>query len=209
MIYLLSDKKIDGVVNIPLLDTVFLRPNIDLSKYNSLIFTSKKAVQAVESLELPWRQKHIFTIGEATTDFVKSLGASVYYQSNTGYGEEFAKEIIKKYPFGKYLHCRAKEVATDLTAILKKSGIFIDSAIVYKTECQKTSSDAIEKNSVIIFTSPKIADCFFKFYKWNESLKAVCIGKTTKKAMPKDIEVFLPQEATIKSALELSKELQD
>lgn len=209
MIYLLSDKKIDGVVNIPLLDTVFLRPNIDLSKYNSLIFTSKKAVQAMESLELPWRQKHIFTIGEATTDFVKSLGASVYYQSNTGYGEEFAKEIIKKYPFGKYLHCRAKEVATDLTAILKKSGIFIDSAIVYKTECQKTSNETIEKNSVIIFTSPKIADCFFKFYKWNESLKAVCIGKTTKKAMPKDIEVFLPQEATIKSALELSKELQD
>lgn len=207
MIYLLNDTAFDGVVNLPVLETVYQKPLINLNQYNSIIITSKKTVEALEKMGIPWKEKHIFTVGKATEEAVKAAGGRVHYSAE-GYGEELAREIIRRFPFGRYLYCRAKEVASDLGAMLKRSRIVLEEAVVYTTRC-RDQAIAIEDDAVVIFTSPKIVRCFFKQVRWRESMKAVCIGKTTLGAMPKDIQAVMPDVPTLQAAVSLAKRLED
>jgi len=208
VIYLLNDREYDGVCNLPILATEYLKPSIDLSRFNSLIITSKNALTALEAMEVPWREKHLFVVGDATAKLVESLGAKVHYSAE-GYGEELAKAIIRQFPMGRYLYCRGKEVATDIGILLRRSNIKVEDAVVYTTRCEAGIKREIPDSSVIIFTSPKTVRCFFNTWKWSESWHAVAIGKTTKKALPKDIDVHMPNHPSIDEAVALARGLEN
>lgn len=208
MVYLLNDTEFEGVENLPLLKTEYLKPAIDFSRVNSLIITSKKALLALEAMGTPWRDKHLFTVGEATAEAVRTLGGRVHY-SAAGYGEELAKAIIRHYPMGRYLYARGKEVATDVGALLRRSNIRVEETVLYSTRCDETISAAIPANSIIIFTSPKTVRCFFKKWSWDPSWRAVAIGKTTKKAFPKTIDILLPEKPLLSEAVSLARGLEN
>ncbi len=208
VVFILNEAEFAGVENLPLLRTEYLKPVIDFSAVNSLIVTSKKALTALEMMGAPWRDKHLFAVGEATAEAVRSLGGSVYYCAE-GYGEALAKTIIRSYPLGKYLYCRGKEVATDVGGLLRRSNVRVDDAVVYTTRCDTDIRADIPKGSVIIFTSPKTVRCFLKNWEWDASWKAVAIGKTTAKALPKTIAVSLPASPSFSEAVALAKGLEN
>ena len=59
-----------------------------------------------------------------------------------------------------------------------------------------------QKDAIIIFTSPSTVECFFKNFVWDESYKAVVIGKTTQKYLPENIEIHIADKPLITSAIE-------
>jgi uroporphyrinogen-III synthase len=208
VIFLSNDVKFDGVENLPLLSVEYLNPSIDLSGINSLILTSKNAVHALDATGKAWKEKHIFAVGDATADLVRASGGKVYHTAK-GYGEELAKDIIRKFPFGNYLYCRGKEVAADIVGLLRRSNISISEIVVYRTRCNPDVRADIPKKSIIIFTSPKTVRCFFDRWEWDGSWRAVVIGQTTKKALPKGLEVLMPKTPSLKEAVALARGLEN
>ena len=201
MIYLLSDKTFDGVVSLPMLRIEYLRPSIEWAKYNNLIITSGHALEALQrSGDESWKSKNLFVVGEATAAKAREMGAKIYHVSR-GYGEELAKEIIRQFPFGSYLYCRPRESAHDLAGMLRRSRIKADECIVYTSQCdEKAEKPAIASGAVVIFTSPKVVRCFLNHYEWDASWKAVCIGKTTARALPKTIPCQCPETPLLELA---------
>lgn len=208
MIFLSNDVPFDGVENLPLLTVEYLKPSMDLSGINSLILTSKNAVRALEETGIAWKEKHIFAVGEATADRVRSSGGKVYHTAK-GYGEELARDIIRQFPFGNYLYCRGKEVAADIVGVLKRSNISVSEIVVYRTACNPDARAAIPKKSIIIFTSPKTVCCFLERWEWDASWQAVAIGKTTQKALPKTIPARMPKSPSLDEAVALARSLEN
>ena len=53
-IILLSDLKMDNVINLPILKIEYIQKDIDLTSYDALIFTSKNAIYSVDSFNKDW-----------------------------------------------------------------------------------------------------------------------------------------------------------
>ena len=81
----------------------------------------------------------------------------------------------------------------------------MDELVVYKTSCKK-SNVALENNSVFIFTSPSSVECFFQQYSWNDSYKAIVIGKITAMYLAKDIDYMISSETSILECINLAKQ---
>ena len=75
--------------------------------------------------------------------------------------------------------------------------------------CKKYNKKVkLPKNSTIIFSSPSTIKCFFENISWDESFKAVSIGKTTSKYFPQNITPIIadttPLDACVKKAIEIN-----
>ncbi len=205
-IYLLNSDKFENIVNLPVIEINFFHKEINLDSYDALVFTSKNGVKAIDNIDKKWRQKKIYSIGQGTSKEIKKYNTNPIYTAINSYGDSFAKEIGESLKGKRVLFPRAKKVTSKLNEILKKIGVKLDEIIVYETVC-KEHQDASkpEKDSVIIFTSPSTIKCFFKSFIWDESYKAVVIGKVTAKAMPQEIKFTYAKEQTIKSCIEVAK----
>jgi len=206
-IYLLSDSHHEGVTNLPQIKILYKEMHLDLSSYDALIFSSKKGVKAISQIAQDWIKLPSYAIGTSTAHFIKASGGNLEYTAKNSYGNDFAKELIFKLQSRKVLFIRAKKIVSDLENILSKSGIDVSSKILYETICRDKTDEKIEENSVFIFTSPSIIECFFKNHKWHKSYKAVCIGNVTAKALPKNISLHVSKTQTIDACIELAKTL--
>ena len=203
-IYILSDAKVKGAKNLPVIKQIFFKKDIDFSKYDYIIFTSKKGVEAADKISFKWRYIPALAIGKATAKKIESLGAKVEFTATKFYGDEFAKELSgildKK---SKLLYIRPKVVLSNLTQILKENGFLIDEVVLYETICQECSKlEKPKKNSYIIFSSPSTIKCFFRCFSWDDSYKAVAIGKKTASFIPKNINYILSPKQTLKECVE-------
>jgi uroporphyrinogen-III synthase len=205
-IYLLSESVHDGVINLPIIKANFLDISLDLSLYDALIFSSKNAVYALENINPLWKKIPAFCIGEPTGKTVAKLEGNVQYVANSAYGNDFAKEIIPMLHGKKVAFLRARKVLSSLESILKNADIDLDSHVIYETLCQSYDME-LEKDSVIIFTSPSTIECFFKSFYWDESFQAVCIGEVTAQSFPLDISLHVSKKQSIKECIELAKTL--
>ena len=207
MIYVLSEKKFEGALNLPVIKIRFLEFEVDLSKFDALIFTSKNGVEAIDRVDKKWKEKEIYSIGSGTTKAINEKGVGVAYTAKSSYGDDFAKEIGDKL-FGKrVLFPRAKIVTSHLNKILQKIGVDLSEIIVYETICNSKDISKPKKGSVIIFSSPSTIECFFKKFTWDESYKAVVIGKKTASFMPKSIKYTLSEKQNIPSCISLAATL--
>ncbi len=206
-IYLLSDTFHEGVVNLPQIKVTCRDIELDLLSYNALIFSSKNGVKAIDKINKKWRKIPAYAIGKPTAKAIENLDGNLVYTSNFSYGDDFAQEILPKLKGKKVLFLRAKKVLSDLENILKKSNIDLISKVVYETTCREKTTKKLLKHSVIIFTSPSTANCFFNNYKWDKSYKAVCIGKVTAKALPNEISLHVSKTQTIEACITLAKTL--
>jgi len=203
-IYLLNNQKFENVENIEIFKIEFLRPKIDLSKYDALIFTSKNAVYSILEISSIWKDIPSFAIAPKTADIIKQNGGKIEFIGSSGHGNDFAKELIPHLKNRKALYIRAQKVVSHLVQTLKESNISIDEVITYKTVCNKKIDTKIEDNSTIIFTSPSCVKCFFEKYSWNESLKAIAIGKTTAKYLPNYVRFKLSKETSVQECIKLA-----
>jgi len=162
-IYLLNDDKYDGVVNLPMIKINFFKKEIDLKSYDALIFTSKNGVRAIDNIDKNWIKKDIYSIGQGTSKEIKKHNANLVYTAKSSYGNSFALEIKEKLKNKKVLFLRAKEVTSKLNQILIEADIKLEEEVVYETTCRAYNQNhSIDKNSIIIFTSPTTVKCFLK-----------------------------------------------
>lgn len=208
-IYILSDTKVDGALALPVIKQKFFSCNKNLHAFDYLIFTSKNGVLAAQNIDPSWRTVPAISIGKATSNMIRKMGGKIFLESDTGYGEELAKTIIMQIPKEKkLLHIRPKVVVTSLKELLQPNGYFIDECIAYETVCiDCTDLQKPPQGSIIIFSSPSTVRCFLNCFDWDESYKAIAIGKKTADVLPSYIDAKLPKEQTIKACIELAKSL--
>ncbi|MEA3553553.1 MAG: uroporphyrinogen-III synthase [Campylobacterota bacterium] len=208
VVYIASNKKIDGIYNLNLLTINYKNIDIDLSAYDALIFTSKNGVNSFLNSKLKWKQIDSFAISNVTGNALKKSNSKLIYTGISGHGDEFAKELVRYLKDKKPLYIRAKKVVSNIVDILNQNDISCDEIITYETACSKSLEiKKLEKNSIIIFSSPSTIDCFFKNYKWDDSYTAIAIGDTTASYFPKDINIVISKLQTIESCVQIAKTL--
>ncbi len=205
LIYLFSTSSHKDAISINSLDITFLKPNIDFSKYDYLIITSKQTSNALENYE---KEDYIglsaLCVSTPSALAYKNLGANVL-DIGEGYGNNLISKI-KEYPKERrWLYLRAKVVASNFVELCVSDGYNISEAIVYESRCSKDIENIkLEDRATLIFTSPSSVKCFLKNHTISKSHRVIVIGHTTLKALPENIEYQLSKETTIQSCMELA-----
>lgn len=203
-IYLLNDQKYQDIENLDVFGIEYISSNIDLSAYDALIFTSKNAIYSLDSFNKTWKNIPAYAIASKTANIIEKLGGKLVFTGITSHGDEFANELILKLKDKKILYIKALKTVSNLVEILKTNQIEIDELVAYKTSCKK-SNIVLEDNSVFIFTSPSSVECFFKQYTWNNTYKAIVIGKTTANYLPENINYKISPLTSIEECIKLAK----
>ncbi len=190
-IFILSDTEVAGATKLPVIRQHYFPPPKNIAQYNYLIFTSKNGVKAVDFYTNEWKKIPSLAIGKATAKTIEQLGGKVAFVAESFYGEDFIKEIARKYDRKKrFLYLRAKEVVTDMKTLAKDLGIKLEEAVVYETKCLECENlEPPPAGSTIVFSSPSTVRCFFRCFAWDSSYKAVAIGKKTAAHLPQNIPV--------------------
>ncbi|MDN5067798.1 uroporphyrinogen-III synthase [Aliarcobacter butzleri] len=205
-IYLLNEQKHENVENLEVFQIEYIKSDIDLKKYDALVFTSKNGVKAINSFNQDWKNIFSYAIAQKTANTIIKLGGVVEFIGNSGHGNDFAYELKNVLKDKKVLYVKALKTVSNLPNILKENGIFLDEIIAYKTSCKK-SNIILEENSIFIFTSPSSVECFFKQYSWKNSYKAIVIGKTTAEFLPSNINYEISSQTSVEECIKLAKQL--
>jgi len=208
-IYILSDKKVAGAENLPVFTIHTIQQDIDLSKYDALIFTSKNALYSLDSMDHSWKEKPAYAIAPQTAKAVEQLKGNLVFTGKEKHGNRFALELCEKLKEQKVLYVRGREIVSDLVNILKAHAIECDELVVYETVCRKFDTEiTLPKHATIIFTSPSTIKCFFENTSWDQSFKAVSIGHTTAEYFPSYITPAIADttslESCVKKAIEIN-----
>ncbi|MFW3440850.1 uroporphyrinogen-III synthase [Aliarcobacter butzleri] len=205
-IYLLNEQKHQGIENLEVFQIEYIKSDVDLKKYDALVFTSKNGVKAINSFNQDWKNIPSYAIAQKTANTIIKLGGVVEFIGNSGHGNDFAYELKNVLKDKKVLYVKALKTVSNLPNILKENGIFLDEIIAYKTSCKK-SNIILEENSIFIFTSPSSVECFFKQYSWKNSYKAIVIGKTTAEFLPSNINYEISSQTSVEECIKLAKQL--
>ncbi|MEA3373632.1 MAG: uroporphyrinogen-III synthase [Campylobacterota bacterium] len=208
-IYLFSKTSHPDVNFIPVLATEFFQPDVDFSRYDAIVLTSKQAVTALDKISGAWTHIPALTIADLTAAMARKSGATVM-EKGDGYGDSLAEIIINGYPDKRWLYPRPEVVASDFGDKVRHAGVDLDDVVVYKTSCNAEAGEIeLEDNAVLIFTSPFTIDCFLHFYEFKPGHKVVAIGKTTNGALPKSVKAVMPETPSVENCVSLAKQLAD
>ena len=206
LIYILTDEKYQEVLNYPVIKINFLSPSLSFNGIDYLIFTSKNGVRAVNRLTDKWKKIPSLAIGKSTAKEIEKFGGKIEYIAKSAYGDEFAKEITKKYQNKTFLFLRAKKIVSPIGEIFKNSTNTLIEKIVYETVCN-TPDFKIKKPAIVIFTSPSTVECFSQIENFNNIIP-VAIGKKTKKTLQKYVKkIYMPSTPSIKECIILAKSI--
>ncbi|WP_434580493.1 uroporphyrinogen-III synthase [Sulfurimonas sp. NW15] len=207
-IYLFSVSSHPDAHHVNSLDITFFQPDIDFSKYDYLIITSKQASKALQQYEKKeYIKKQALCISKQSAKSFEDLGGQVLAVGK-GYGDTLA-EKIKQYPKEtKWLYLRAELVASDFVLTCKEEGYCIDEKIVYASKCsEELLHVTVPQDAILIFTSPSSVECFLSRHTLLHTHKIIVIGKTTAKALPKNCSCILSDETTIESCMQIAHSL--
>jgi len=163
-----------------------------------LIITSKQTSKALtqydkkEYINLP-----ALCISKQSAKSYEALGGTVL-AIGEGYGDTLVDKIKSFDKTKKWLYLRAKVVASNFVEVCKNEGYNIDEAIVYESQCsQEILNTKVEEDAVLIFTSPSSVECFLRNSEIGVKNRVIVIGKTTAKALPKNVQYTISDEKTI------------
>ncbi|WP_235604527.1 uroporphyrinogen-III synthase [Campylobacter fetus] len=185
MIYLVSNTpyNLDEVINLKVCEIVFYKFNLNLNDFDAVVFTSKNGVNALKFNNIKCENLDTFAISDSTAQACKEFGFKRIFEGFYAHGNEFAKEIFPLLKGKKVLYVSAKDTVSGLSSFLQSNGVDINSLIAYENRLLKLNLKKPENGSTIIFTSPKNVEGFLSNFGWNDSYKAIAIGKTTAKAL--------------------------
>jgi uroporphyrinogen-III synthase len=206
-IFLFSKTPHPDVTHVPILDTLFSQPEIDFSRYDAIVMTSKQAVSAMEKISPGWKALPVLSVSSRTSDTVGKAGGKLL-ETGSGYGDSLADIIINKYASYRWLYPRPRVVASDLAERVAAAGVKMDDLIVYESSCNEACQNIeLPDDATLIFTSPFTVACFLRLFEFKTSHKVVVIGKTTAKALPENVKFCMPDEATVDAAVVLAQKL--
>lgn len=204
-IFLFSKTPYPDVNHIPILETSYLQPSIDFSDYDYIIATSKEVFTALDKIG-SWKHLPVLAISESTADVAKAEGVEILDIAN-GYGSDIVRLVKDKYSDLKALYPHAEVVAFDIENALNDLGVKVDSSVVYTTSCSQLEAVELPRDAICIFTSPSSIKCFEKSYKFLSSYQVVCIGETTRAALPREVHAHVSENTSIKSTIECANSL--
>ena len=210
MIYLISNTPFDdeSVEKISLCDIKFNKFNIDLSEFDALIVTSKNGINSLKFNSIILADILVFAIGKATALSCKEFGFTQIYEAQNSHGREFGAEILEKLYGKRVLFIKAKETISNLDIYFNQNGIDISVIDGYENLIlKKDISSKPKSNSILIFTSPINVRAFIQNLGWDDSYKAVAIGKATAQALNPYTDPIISKSQTIKDCVELAKSL--
>lgn len=210
MIYLISNTPFDdeSVEQISLCDIKFNKFNIDLSEFDALIVTSKNGINSLKFNSIILADILVFAIGKATALSCKEFGFTQIYEALNSHGSEFGAEILEKLYGKRVLFIKAKETISNLDIYFNQNGIDISVIDGYENLIlKKDISSKPKSNSILIFTSPINVRAFIQNLGWDDSYKAVAIGKATAQALKPYTDPIISKSQTIKDCVELAKSL--
>jgi len=206
-IFLFSKTSHPDVTHIPVLHTRFLQPDIDFSRYDAIVLTSKQAVTALQKISSKWKTIPVLTVAAKTAEMVTGAGGRLL-ETGAGYGEGLSEIIIRKYGSFRWLYPRPEVVASDFQKRVAKAGVKIEDVVVYETSCNPACRKfLLPDDAVLVFTSPLTIACFMQFFDFEAGHKVVVIGKTTAKALPSAVKYRMPQEPTVEASVQLAQTL--
>ena len=206
-IVLLSNSYVKGVINLPIFEIEYLDLSFDISKYDALIFTSKNAIYSLDKSKLNCKEILSYAIAVKTAEILKKHNANLVFTGVNSHGDKFANELIPLLKNKKTLYVRGEKIVSNLSSILKENQVDLDEQIVYKTICSSNKTKVLNKNSIIIFTSPSSVNCFFNKYSWDSSYIAIAIGQTTAKYLPENIKFYISNLQSIEACIYLAKQI--
>lgn len=205
-IYLISKTPYEGIIHIPILTISFFKPDIDFTRYDGIILTSKQSLIALERYNIQWAKLQCICVSEGTADAARKAGAMNLHIGD-GYGRSIPELMARENLEGRWLYVRPKVIASDWISMVTTQ-ITIDEAILYETTCnEKSAGIKVDANGVLIFTSPSSIECFLKYYTILPSHSVVTIGKTTRDAFKEVKEVSISPEPSIASAVECARKI--
>ncbi|MFT5661025.1 MAG: uroporphyrinogen-III synthase [Sulfurimonas sp.] len=200
--YLFSTFSHPDAISINSLDITLFKPDIDFSKYDHFIITSKQVSEVLKQYDAKVL-KPALCISKATALAYEKIGGKVLGIGG-GYGDDLSLEIRKQSRGVQWLYLRAKVVASGFVSLCKKEGYCITESIVYESKCSCEIRDIqVEDNATLIFTSPSSVKCFLKQHTISEQSSVIVIGKTTAKALPTNIEYKVSEKTTVQSCIDL------
>ena len=208
-IYLISNKEYEGITSINVFDISYIRKDIEINKYDALIYTSKNAIYSVDSFNKDWKNINSYAIAKQTANVINELNGKLVFTGKKSHGNDFAEELVPLLKNKIVLYLRAKKTVSNLTEILRDNNIKIDEEIVYETVCKHNLQNKhFENDSIFIFTSPSSYDCFLENFYWNETFTAIAIGKTTAKKFNQKIKYLISEETSINACIKLAKSIE-
>src|SRR5574344_1722607 len=106
-IYLRNKQNSDGVENFEVFEIKYLKFDLDLKKYDALVFTSKNAIFSLEENGIHWKSVPSYVIAPKTADIAKKIGANIAFIGFSGHGNDFANELITYLKDKKAVYVRA------------------------------------------------------------------------------------------------------
>ena len=205
-IYLFSISSHPHANSINSLDIKLLKPEINFSNYDYFIITSKQTSEVLKQYVNP-DLKPALCVSVASAKSYEDMGGEVL-DIGGGYGDNLVSKIKEYTKSKKWLYLRAKVVASDFVSICQKDGYDIDEIIVYESGCSKEIWHVeVEDEAILIFTSPSSVNCFLQNHIISPHAKVIVIGKTTAKALPKNVKYILSSKTSIDSCIDIAKTL--
>ncbi|WP_096013422.1 uroporphyrinogen-III synthase [Campylobacter lanienae] len=210
MIYLVSNTPYDDkdIVWLNLCKIKFFKFDVNLNKFDAIIVTSKNSINALKFNSIALTDILVFAIGKATALACKEFGFTQIYEALNSHGSEFGAEILEKLYGKRVLFIKAKETISNLDIYFTQNGIDISVIDGYENLIlKKDISSKPKPNSILIFTSPINVRAFIQNFNWDDSYKAVAIGKATAQALKPYTDPIISKSQTIKDCVELAKSL--
>ncbi len=147
--------------------------DVDISLYNTILFTSITAVeQFIPRVDVS--EKKIVSIGAGTTQSLNSLNINVDYESSKPDSDTLYSELLTK-NFEKILYPCSKISNNKLHSLNNLNSIHI-----YTTSALEADEKVdLSKFEAIIFTSPSTVDGFVLNYNEIPPVDIFCLGKFT------------------------------
>ncbi|NPA42663.1 MAG: uroporphyrinogen-III synthase [Chlorobi bacterium] len=196
------------------------RQKIDLSQYDSIIFTSRTAIDHYFRIAEEMRYNipntnRYFTPSETVAKYLQKY--IVYRKRRIFYGDGTLKslgEIIKKYPQGKFLLPSSDKLKPEIPQLLNSLGINWKSGMFFKTVISDLSDLADVYYDVLVFFSPSgIESLFHNFpdFKQNDTRIAVFGNNTYQAALDRGLRVDIkaPTKETPSMTMALEKYIKE
>jgi len=202
-IYVLNDQQVNYAKNLPMIQTISLNLNIDITQYDALIFTSKNGVKHCDALfQNAWKKIPSYAISKDTAKQIKDLKGKLAFTGKEKHGDEFAYEILDHLKGKKAAYLGAQSIVSNFIEILHNNNIECDHIPIYQTVCRDYDKKLIlPSRSIIIFSSPSTIECFFKNVEWDQSFTAISIGRTTAKYFPAFVNPVIADTPSLKSCV--------
>ncbi|VAV89443.1 Uroporphyrinogen-III synthase [hydrothermal vent metagenome] len=141
-------------------------PDIDLSPFQAVLFTSANGVRAFAHYT-EYRQIPCYAVGPATAAEARAIGFSSVITAG-GDVEKLVALVVNdlKPEQGPLLHISGRDVAGDLSGRLEKAGFTVSRKKLYTAikakKLSPTAQDLITSGQIthVVFYSPRTAKCF-------------------------------------------------